>query len=327
MAPPRIFYFCFDNPQPMGGNKQIYRHVDILNRHGLPAWVVHGTEGFRLAWFDNETPVMSLERFGATFDEERDWLVVPEDLGAATGGMPGRNKVIFNQSFHYGFRTLGRDTPESYPPLHPDVRAMLTVSEHSRALLKFTYPGTPVLRVRNGIDPDRYRFRPAREKRRQVVCVPGKNGLDVLSVRHMVQSRAAQGLNVLGDFTWRFVDRWTEAEVAQALQESALFLSLSLQEGFSLMPLEALACGCLVVAYGIPTVREYLPEAYQVEPLDLRGAVERLESLARALPADLAPWEPALEAGRSAVQAFSMERETQSVRDAWARLLDGAAGA
>lgn len=53
----RIFFLCPDDNSNIGGIKKIYQHVDILNRHGYAAYVVHTRNGFRCTWFDNNTPI------------------------------------------------------------------------------------------------------------------------------------------------------------------------------------------------------------------------------------------------------------------------------
>lgn len=41
MTVPAVFYFCFDHARRLGGIKQIYRHVELLQDSGVPAFVVH----------------------------------------------------------------------------------------------------------------------------------------------------------------------------------------------------------------------------------------------------------------------------------------------
>ena len=51
------------------------------------------------------------------------------------------------------------------------------------------------------------------------------------------------------DVRWVPIDKEPESKVAKILGESAIFLSLSYLEGFGLPPIEAMACGCVVVGY------------------------------------------------------------------------------
>lgn len=52
-----IFVLCPDDDRPYGGVKQVYRHVDILNKNGFSAFVLHQKKGFRCTWFDNTTRI------------------------------------------------------------------------------------------------------------------------------------------------------------------------------------------------------------------------------------------------------------------------------
>jgi hypothetical protein len=48
-----IYYRCPDKDYPVGGIRVIYSHVDILNRNGFPAFVLHHYHPFRCTWFEN----------------------------------------------------------------------------------------------------------------------------------------------------------------------------------------------------------------------------------------------------------------------------------
>lgn len=54
---PSIYVICPDVPFASGGVKQLYRHVDILNRHGVSSFIVHRRVGFRVSQFPNQTPI------------------------------------------------------------------------------------------------------------------------------------------------------------------------------------------------------------------------------------------------------------------------------
>ena len=58
MAKPRIFFFCPDLSHVLGGVRQTYRHVDVLNANGFDAWIVHRKAGFKVKWFEHHTRVM-----------------------------------------------------------------------------------------------------------------------------------------------------------------------------------------------------------------------------------------------------------------------------
>src|SRR5215208_1690246 len=61
MAKATLYFFTPDLPHVLGGVRQIYRQVDVLNANGFNAWVVHRKKGFRIKWFEHETRVMLAE--------------------------------------------------------------------------------------------------------------------------------------------------------------------------------------------------------------------------------------------------------------------------
>jgi len=58
-----IYYGCPDKDYPVGGVRVIYRHVDLLNRNGFDAFVLHHYFPFRCTWFENATRVAHEVRY------------------------------------------------------------------------------------------------------------------------------------------------------------------------------------------------------------------------------------------------------------------------
>ena len=52
-----IYFFCIDDGKPAGGIRKIYRQVDVLNKHGFSAFVLHPKRGMRCDWFKNQTKI------------------------------------------------------------------------------------------------------------------------------------------------------------------------------------------------------------------------------------------------------------------------------
>src|SRR6267143_1171212 len=118
-----------------GGVKQSYRHVDILNRNGYRAFIVHpGLE--KATWFENQTKTISLKQLQNQFKEEQDIIVVDEASHGLLKTLPGR-KVIFNQNMYFGFSAI---THENFSVNPIDAIAILTVSKHNERYLRFAYP-------------------------------------------------------------------------------------------------------------------------------------------------------------------------------------------
>jgi hypothetical protein len=320
---PDIYYFAFSHDRPTGGNKHTYRHVDLLNEAGLRAVAFHADPGFqRYAWFDNDTPVVGPVEFARSFRPARDFLVLPEDLGARMLQFPGR-KVVFNKNIYLGARALGRGPATTDPYLDPTVTAAFAVSDHNAAYLRHAYPGLPVHRVQAEIDGRRFLPLPLGQKRRWIATNAKAPG-EVLSLLHLLRARSQRGHNQLADFEWQFLEGRTEQEVADVLKQSLLFVFLSTEEGLARMPAEAMSCGCLVVAYDVGGQREYLLPASRFEVGDFLGMAARIERIAAALPEQLPALQAEADAGREAVARYSFGAQRESVLAAWSAILASA---
>jgi hypothetical protein len=85
MPKPTLYFFTPDLPHVLGGTKQIYRHVDVLNASGFDAWVVHRKKGFEIKWFEHETRVMYEP---VAMRKSVDIAVYPEIWGSAITECP-----------------------------------------------------------------------------------------------------------------------------------------------------------------------------------------------------------------------------------------------
>ncbi|HEY6969096.1 MAG TPA: glycosyltransferase [Candidatus Angelobacter sp.] len=311
---PRIFYFCYDHKLPLGGQKSTYQHVDALNRCGFDAAVVHGKRDYRLTWFENETRVIAWEDFAIQFDAARDYLVLPEDLGRKIAAYPGR-KVVFNKGAYNGFFSLGFSSAMD-PCLRQDVVAILTLSEHNRRHLQFAYPHLPVIRIWTAIDSSLFQFRTMPAKKPQIAYAP-KSKIQLLTVLNMLKSRTQCGLNAGEQFSWILLQHKTESEVAEILGNSMAFVFCSVEEGCPRIPLEAMLCGCLPIAYGAGPLKEYLPRTLQCEYGNAIGMVRIIEQVMAWDPSSPFPFQKELDESYKTALTYSVEKQRETVCAAW----------
>jgi glycosyltransferase involved in cell wall biosynthesis len=319
MRNPRIYYYGYDHSFPVGGQKDTYQHVDILNRAGFDAYVAHTKIGYRLDWFENDTRIAYLDEIRETFDPSLDFMVAPEDIGPAIDELPGR-KVIFNKNLFGGFITCGRRLPDYYDCQRPDVVAILTVSQHNRAHIEFTYPHVPVLLVDYDLRSEQFPFRALSSKRPVIACSP-KAPKHILPVFHMIRSRGIAGLNRNKNFGWVVLENMSERQVASVLGEALLLVFLSIEEGLPRLPLEAMSSGCLIAAYGQGPLQEYLPKEYSFECGDILSVAQFIESVMNAYPAGLARFDEVTRDARRTAEMYSTERQESTVVQAWETIL------
>lgn len=234
----RILYLVHDNPSPSGGIKNIYEHVLHLSKAGFPAFVVHSGEGFRPAWFDRDVPILYT---GKNFQVmPRDALVIPEDFAAAllaVKDVPAK-KFVFCQNHFYIF--AGLPDGETWRSLNID--GVIASSEQIRSFVEgaLGYKDVPVIPY--AIRPDIFR---SEAKRLQIAVMPRKRSFEV----KFIHDAFRQVFREHADVPWAVLDGAPEEDVARALRHSAVFLSMNRFEGFGLPPVEAMACGCIVVGF------------------------------------------------------------------------------
>lgn len=253
-----IYYFCYDNAKPTGGNKITYRHVEILNQHGFHASVVHQSADFKYSQFSHSPPSIGMADLRL---RPEDLFVLPEDLGPALNTIaPGVKKVIFNQNAYSSFRGYKLFDAQSPPYLHPDMLATLVVSEDNKHYLETAFPGLSCFRLRISFQQDVFFCADLSQKKRQLCFMTRKNSSDVVQVIAQLRQRGRmQG--------WRFValENASEKQVSDVMRDSALFLSFGHPEGISLSNIEAMASCSLVVGYSGMGCREYYQPGYCLE--------------------------------------------------------------
>lgn len=317
MSTPRIFYLCYDNNRPVGGEKESYQHVDVLNRNGFDAYVLHNTRGFRLTWFPNTTRVVS--RHEVTLNPCSDIMVLPENLGLRILAIPGR-KVIFNKGIYSGFGALGLSPLGSRVYLSDDVIAILSMSSHNSKHLTFAYGSKPVLTVLPDIKPETFTYRPLESKQLRIAYATKASGHG-RTLYQLLSARATIGLNRLQSVTWIPIVDLHERDVVAELQRALLFVFLSVDEGMPRLPLEAMACGCLVCAYNTGPLAATLPREYRFDYGDLISMARYIEEIVEAYPDRLSDYELVTREARRYAERFSCDEQARTVASAWSDII------
>ena len=279
---PTIYFFALDSPAPGGGNKVIYRHVDVLNSAGLRALALHQRQGFRYSWFVSDTPVIHA---AAVAIGPQDLLVVPEGhLDIVVRNRISPRHVVLNQGWSL---TWSNDPGAAIGPLsnaealqehyrggHRPL-AVIATSDYNAAFVRFAFPELDVREVRLGIDPDRF-FPSAVSPPPRIVYIPkhARAAEDAAMVIRMLQTRGT-----LAGWEISALTGHSEDEFAAELRNARIFLSVSSLEGLGLPPMEAMASGCYVVGYHAIGGREFMHSDFSspVESDDVLALARALE--------------------------------------------------
>jgi Glycosyl transferases group 1 len=251
-----VYYLVPHLPQPTGGVKVMYQHVDLLNEMGIAAAVLHEPDGFRAGWFANQTRIESATSIRL---RANDILVIPECYSPGFGLLPEQvRKYVFNQAAYHTFDLVDGDPYAGVPNL----LGLLTVSRDSADLLRFTFPGLAVFGTRPIINNKIFHRGP--QPLRRLAFLPDRRTAERHQLRGMLRARGV-------DWELAPISGMTEAEVARTMRESAIFLSFSEREGFGLPPAEAMASGCFVIGYDGGGGREFFDPAYSAPVSDQLG--------------------------------------------------------
>jgi glycosyltransferase involved in cell wall biosynthesis len=333
-----IYFLCPDQNSPVGGIRVIYRMVDTLNKHGIPASVLHTKSGFRCTWFENSTRV---ETYNNSLSSRARVIVLPEIYGYGSetkvkvrtrnrlniranvevrvGGIP---KVIMNQNAAYSFTNHAiNEYDYSTPYLSKEVIGTIVVSENDRKLLASIFPELRIHRIHLGINTDI--FYPDESKKEKVIAfMTRKNYDDILYMTQALKFRGA--LN--NSWVYTEIANKNEYEVANILRRSSLFVTVGSKEGFGLPPAEAMACGCICVGYHGYGGSEFMLDDFSF-PVETFNTLALTNTVARIIkeyddnPSRLK--DMADKAVKFVSSNYTPEREENDMLSAWESLLSG----
>jgi glycosyltransferase involved in cell wall biosynthesis len=300
---PTIYYLCPNYAVPSGGIRAIYRHVDILNRAGRSAAVLHHHDGDACRWFAHSTRTIGVPSVQLS---PEDVLVVPEIYGPYLDRLPRAPKLVsFNQNAYLTYEHVPANRPLAYEEIFA---AALTVSSDSAELLRFAFPSLDVSIVPNAIDPDVFYPSPEPPARR-IAMMPRKRPDDARQILRLLGER-------LRDWEVVTVEGMPEQETAAALRSAPIFLALGRREGFGLPAAEAMASGSYVIGFPGFGGREIFVPAFStpVEDGDVLSLAREVADLMRRYERDPGS---VREAGAHACEhireCYSLERQRDAL--------------
>ena len=316
---------------PIGGVKQLHRHVEHLVALGIDACIVTENVGFRPGWFESSAPTLSLGECltRGDFDSITCILLVPETYLTVDwrnfwgADLSSLSRVVFNQNAYYSYEMLSSDGQRSLNAFYggPSVLHVLSVSEDNHLLLSrnLGLADLRISRIVNAVEPI---FRPDRPKSNLLHWMPRKNPDHVKAVLLGMQ---CGGMPFNDGWKARSLSDLTHQQVADKLNAARIFLSFGHPEGFGLPVAEAMAGGCGVVGYsggGGDELFRY-GASCKVSFGDWTGFLNGIQSALEAFA--LRPRETDLRLRRQALAVsslYSQEQERASISAAWQRVFE-----
>jgi Glycosyl transferases group 1 len=290
-----------------------HRHVETLATHGFEAYVRPYRDDAGPPWFDQAAPSMLR---GSYHPRQDDVLVLPEDnRGLIERSLKSTvRKVVFCQNHYYA--SLGIGTYRTLADV--GINAAVAASGTILHFLRERFPETAAALVPYPIDE--MLFQP-RLKRVQVCYAPRKRPIEAAYIIDRLRSLHPD----LNDIPFVEISEMHERQVAEVMGESAVFLSLNRLEGLGLMPLEAMASGCVVVGFTGVGGREYATSAngFWTENEDCCQCVNDLASLLRLVTAGNPILTSMVEAGYRTAGAYSREPFLKHLLEFWHAFISG----
>jgi hypothetical protein len=232
-----IYYVCPDVDIQSAGMRRLYRHVNILASAGFKAHILHLKTGFRRSDLP-DVPVRYLEQQPFA---PNDIVVIPEGcptIMKALKDHPVRRFAIA-LNWDYVFKALEPGTNWRAFNIERAISVSLPIAE----MISWSM-GLPTHLLESSIDHQLYYFDKT-NKQPHVVYIARK-GAHAHCLKRLLGARDPAFIN---DFKWIALHGMSQKAYAEQVRQAAVFLNLSMAEGYPTSCLEAMASGTLVAGY------------------------------------------------------------------------------
>lgn len=312
-----IYYFCPDQKIKSSGIRLLYRHVQLLNKNGIRAAILHTQEGFYREDLP-AVPIAALCALPPFFSD--DIVVIPEGFPVFMEFFKNSplRCVVIALSWAYIYSTLS----EKIDWRNYNIECVLTNSLFTKEFVSWAM-ALPTHYFVTGIDSTLY-YRS--EKSLRIVYIERKKD-QCDELRKALYSHDPRNMEL---FTWEGLEGLNESEYAAKVRGSTLFLNLSHAEGFPLTMLEAMQAETIVAGYnGVGGQKELIGQGKKqncilAENLDYVTLAKKMAPLL----ADLAKgegkkWEFLIANGLSLSARYTLEKEEASIIAVWKEILAG----
>ena len=313
---------CPDNRSKSAGVRILYHHVEVLNRHGFAAAVLHINPGFVL---DDQPDVPVRYLLNPNAVHVGDTVVIPEGgaammLKAFRPPLVAVRRIIITLNW----RLVYADMPFGIDWRSGAVERVITHSPFIADFVSWSMrlPTHVFAWGINGINPSLY-FPPAEPKVPQVCYIARKQGA-AEELKNVLFSRNPRFLQAI---QWLGCHDLSESRYAEEVRRSGLFLNLSEAEGLPCSLLEAMRSRTLVAGYNsVGAQRELIGDGPRqncilAENLDYVTLAQKLEPVLQAIiDGNLTPWNQILDNAYADSLPYTLEAEEASVVALWQQI-------
>ena len=313
-----IFYLCPDYAQPSGGVKRIYTHIEVLLRNGFEAHVVHQRSGFRPEWFDTEITPLAFD--GGLQFTSTDWIVVPDGIAHVLPKLPGSNHVLLVLNPYYMLRQ--ENTLDILNVAHQT--SLMTNSQTMADFMNWLFDRKDTLVVDTGVDSGLFHphDKPPLETRTMPIRIAFTRRKDTASDMAIVLARQILDVRT-APIEIMDLNNLSLADYASHLRKADIWLTTALEHGFPRSTLEAMACGCLCMGFTGTCGKDIIDPGTNfiaVPDGDLFALTKKLVQTIGAMARHSPKIHKTIAGGLETANAYSLEREEQSLVDIWQEL-------
>jgi hypothetical protein len=307
---PRIVYLSWPAREISGGIKAAFQHVELLNEAGLEA-IIASDDGAAPAWFETKAPV-----FGLRDVRTDDVLVFPENSQHLfqTFASWSNPKLVFCQSPLLACQGMGTLSSCADAGISHIMCPSHTVLHYCRR----RFPGVRLAYTPFYVDHSRFAY--AAAKTLQIACVPRKRPNEFRAIVDLFRAGYPQHRSL----NWVYLQQASEAQVAQVMGRSAVFLSLARLEAHAMTTLEAMASGCIVAGFtGVAGATDAATarNGFWAAEDDLSGCVDQLaRAVQLAMDRDIA-FDAMVEEGRRTAHEYRREEAARRLLEFWREAL------
>ena len=255
-----IYYFVPNHAEASWGIGMLYQHVEMLNRNGTDAMILHEKRHLKLRWMTSKVPAISI-KLGKFRPQPRDILVVPEFCADKPEFRElNCRRIVFVQGSFLMIK--GMREVNDYQTL--GYEHALVTQPHMKIIVEKHFDLSASV-IPAFVAPYFYLDAEGIRKQcrsRRIITYP-KTGYqdagfpDYDIVMRCLKRKLEKNKDLANSWSLVELKNKTHQEAAHLMKTSAFFVNVNSLEGFNVTVPEAMAGGCIPICYEAFGGRDY----------------------------------------------------------------------